>query len=100
MTLGINGSIEFKKEIEALEKTVEEIRNHGKWFGSEVNDFQDHSFGESQDDWDYVLAGMIDDYLDICHVLMEHKEALSELVDVSSEIPTTALDYKGVRRGA
>jgi len=100
MTLGINGSIEFKKEIEALEKTVEGISNHGIYFGSEVSDFHDHCIGESQDNWDGVLVGMIEEYLDMCHVMAEHKEALAKLVDASSEIPTTELDYKGIRRGA
>tara|TARA_Y100000296_G_C4959432_1_gene150214 strand:+ start:36 stop:329 length:294 start_codon:yes stop_codon:yes gene_type:complete len=78
--LGINGSIDYKKNIEALESTSFDIREQAKFFCEETNDLQDHSIGENQDDWNQILAEMIDGYLDLLEAMNKHKEALNTLI--------------------
>ncbi|MBC8522985.1 hypothetical protein H8D29_03560 [PVC group bacterium] len=84
--IGINGTVEFKDEIEGLclhAKGVIEVVDDSDF--DRVNDFADISVGEDQESWDGTLGALFEDLSSIEDALGKYKKTLEDLAKKSSE---------------
>jgi len=84
MTIGINGSKEYKNKIKELESIVNDLKESADSFGDELNELHDYSIGTDQEEWDRVLSDLMDNFVEMEGHVVYYKKGLSELVDESS----------------